>query len=145
VTTIRINGEKFEWDGTRKPMSEALAIENGLGMRYADWETELAAGSMKAMCGFVWLIWRRDGRDVKLADILSGDVEIDLAELLECLAELAEEAKAAEAPDPTSGAPEPTAPDGSAGTGGATSASSPASSGSARGRSASSTSRTSKH
>lgn len=115
MAKIRINGETFDFDSARKPMSEALAIENALGMRYADWETELAAGSMKAMCGFVWLVWRRDGRDVALGDILSGDVEIDLKELLESLAEAAG--------DPTDGAN--SAPDGTPGTATGTSGSLP--------------------
>jgi hypothetical protein len=132
MAKIRVNGETFDFDGTKKPMSEALALENALGMRYVDWETELQAGSMKAMCGFVWLVWRREGRDVALEDILSGDVEIDLAELLESLAEAGEEAQAA-AGDPTDGAPAP-APSPSTRT--ATSARS-ASSASARGKSGS--------
>lgn len=110
MAKIIINGESFEWDNSRKPMSEALAIENALGMRYADWETELQAGSMKAMCGFVWLVWRRAGRDTALKDILSGDVEIDLGGLMDSLEEAAREEKAAAeagAADPTGGVPAP--------------------------------------
>lgn len=78
---MTINGEVFGFDTSRRPMSEALAIEHGLKCTYAQWETDMKAGSARAMCGFIWLVWRRDGRDVKLADIMSGDVEIDLSEL----------------------------------------------------------------
>ena len=125
MAKIRVNGEVFDFDGTKKPMSEALALEAAAGMRYAEWESELQAGSAKAMCGFVWLVWRRNGREVPFADILSGAVEIDLAELLESLAEAAEEARQDET-DPTGGPG--SGPDGTPGTGTPTSVSSPKSS-----------------
>jgi hypothetical protein len=80
VAKVTINGEVFEWDVSRKPMSEALALEQALKCRYADWETDLQAGSARAMCGFIWLVWRRNGRDVPIADILDGKTEIDLNE-----------------------------------------------------------------
>lgn len=99
MAKIRINGESFDFDQSHHPMSEALAIEQATGLRYVDWETELGAGSMKAMCAFVWLVWRRDGRDVPLDDIVSGKVEIDLAELLASLMESRQEGE----PDPTGG------------------------------------------
>jgi hypothetical protein len=41
----------------------------------------MQGGSARALAGFIWLVWRRDGRDIALADILSGDVEVDLATL----------------------------------------------------------------
>lgn len=81
MAKVTISGEVFEWDPSRKPMSEALAIENGLKCRYVDWETDLEAGSARAMCGFIWLVWRRAGRDVSLEDILAGKVEIDLNDM----------------------------------------------------------------
>jgi hypothetical protein len=81
VAKVQINGETFQFDITRKPMSEALAIEHALNCRYADWETDMQGGSARALCGFIWLVWRRDGRDIALADILSGDVDVDLATL----------------------------------------------------------------
>ena len=105
MAKIRINGEVFDFDRSHHPMSEALAIEQATGLRYVDWETELASGSMKAMCAFVWLVWRRNGRDVPLDDITSGKTEIDLDELLTSLMEARQENEAA---DPTSGeAPAP--------------------------------------
>ena len=133
MAKIRINGEAFDWDSTYHPMSEALAVEQATGMRYVDWENELAAGSMKAMCAFVWLVWRRHGRDVPLEDI--GDkIEIDLAELLASLMESRQE----DEPDPTSGAsPVPSAPAATPTTGGNTSRSSRSTSASGRGRRAS--------
>jgi hypothetical protein len=78
VAKVTINGEVFEWDFARKPLSEALALENALKCRYTDWETDLQAGSARAVAGFVWLVWRRNGRDVPIDSILSGAVEVDL-------------------------------------------------------------------
>jgi len=97
---IVLGGETFEYDGSRAPMSEALAIERVYERRYAEWQSDLAAGSAKAMCVLAWLIWRRDGRDVPFEDILDGKADFDLAEMLESMAESAEAEKAAAA-DPT--------------------------------------------
>ena len=123
---IVLAGETFEYDGTKAPMSEALAIEHVYKRRYAEWQTDLSAGSAKAMCVLAWLIWRRDGRDVPFEDILSGTVDFDLQEMLESMAEAAQEAEAeAAVPDPTP----PSVPAGTRSTGTATSRSSRKSSG----------------
>lgn len=102
---VTLDGEQFDYDGSKKPMSEALAIEKAWGRRYADWETELAAGSAEAFCVLAWLIWRRDGRDVDLKDILDGKKDFDLFELVRSVAAAGEaaEAEAAQA-DPTTSA-----------------------------------------
>jgi hypothetical protein len=128
---IVLGGETFEWDGTKAPMSEALAIEGVYGRRYAEWQSDLEAGSAKAFCVLAWIIWRRDGRDVPFGDILSGKADFDFQEMLGSMAEAAAaEAKATEA-DPT----EESDPAGTPGTGTATSESSPSGSGSPRGKS----------
>jgi hypothetical protein len=133
---IVLGGETFEYDGTKAPMSEALAIERVYERRYAEWQSDLAAGSAKAMCVLAWLIWRRDGREVPFEDILDGKADFDLVEMLESMAESAE-AEAAPA-DPT-GPPDPA---GTPGTGTSTSGSSRSGSTSGRGRSGSSRSGT---
>jgi hypothetical protein len=106
MAKIILGGETFEYDGRQQPMSEALAVEELYGKNYATWQDDLSAGSARAMCVLAWLIWRRDGRDVPFADILSGKADFDLGEMLRSLSEAAEaaeaEAKAAEA-DPTGG------------------------------------------
>ena len=79
MAKVTIGGEVFEFDRTRKPMAEMMALEKALGVPYGQWEQDLQAGSARALAGFIWLVWRRDGRDVKFEDIESGDVEIDLA------------------------------------------------------------------
>ncbi len=134
---IILAGESFDYDGTKTPMSEALAIERVYERRYAEWQSDLAAGSAKAMCVLAWLIWRRDGREVPFEDILDGKADFDLVEMLESMAEAAEAEKAAAA-DPTV----PSAPAGIRTTGTSTSASSRSGSGSGRGKSGSSTSGT---
>jgi hypothetical protein len=137
---IVINGETFEYDGTKAPMSEALAIERVYERRYAEWQSDLNAGSAKAICVLAWLIWRRDGRDVPFGDILDGTADFDLTEMLESMAESAEAEKAAAA-DPT-GARDPA---GTPGIATDTRESSASGSGSSRGNSTrSSASRTSR-
>jgi len=134
---IVLGGETFEYDGSKAPMSEALAVERVYERRYAEWQTDLQAGSAKALCVMAWIIWRRDGRDVPFEDILDGKADFDLMEMMNSLAEAAD---AEAAPDPTVLSD----PAGTPGTGTDTLPSSPASSGSARSRSGSSTSRTSR-
>lgn len=87
---VILGGETYDYDGSKTPMSEALAIEHVYKRRYAEWQTDLQAGSAKAMCVLAWIIWRRDGRDVPFADILDGKVDFDLMEMLGSLAESAE-------------------------------------------------------
>ena len=131
MAKVNLNGEWFDFDFGHKPMSEALALEKATGQRYADWETELAAGSMAAMCGLVWLIWRRNGREVPLEQIMDGTAEVDLAPLLDSLQALAAEAQGE---DPTQSG---TAPDHTPMTRTGTSPPSRRSTESGRGRSAS--------
>lgn len=135
---VTIAGEAFDYDGTKAPMSEALAIEKVYKRRYAQWQEDLAAGSAEAMCVLAWLIWRRDGRNVPYEDIIEGRADFDLLEMLTSISESAEaEARAAaEAePDPTS--PGSPALAGTHTTGTGTSGSSPSGSRSGRGKSVS--------
>jgi len=124
LAKVTINGEVFEFDQLRKPMAEALALEEALKIPYAQYEEGLQKGSARSLAGFVWLVWRRNGRDVPIADILSGAADVDLASL-----DIEGEG---EEPGPTTPPPpaSPTTSDG-------TSASSPKSSASARGKPAS--------
>jgi hypothetical protein len=108
VAKIIIDGETFDYDGQKQPMSEALAIEEVYGRRYAEWQQDLAGGSAKAYCVLAWLVWRREGRDVPFADIIAGKVDFDLGEMLKSIF-----------PEPETGAeaaPDPTESPGPAGT-----------------------------
>jgi hypothetical protein len=132
---ITIGGETFDYDLDSRPMSEALAIEKAWGRRYAEFQHEVAAGSAEGWAVLAWAVWRRNGRDVQLQDILDGKVDFDHTEMVVSVnVAAAEEAKAA-AEGPTSGASPLTDPDGTATTSSSTSVRSPRSSGSARGKS----------
>jgi hypothetical protein len=70
--------EVFDFDGRSRPVPEAVALEDAYGAPYGQWEADLAAGSARALAGFIWLVWRRAGRDVDFAGILAGTPEIDV-------------------------------------------------------------------
>ena len=78
---ITIKGEVYSFD-QRYPLSEAIEIEEQLGMTFGRWQDDLAQGSAKATAGFAWLVLRRNGRDVPLADILSGTYELDRGDVI---------------------------------------------------------------
>lgn len=124
MAKVTINGEVFSFDLGHKPLAEALALEEGLKIPYVQYEEGLNTGSVRSLAAFIWLVWRRNGRDVPLADVLSGAVEVDL-NALEMQAD-------GDETGPTG--PTPTA---SATTGSSTSGSSPKSSTSAPGKPAS--------
>lgn len=71
---VTLKGEVFEhFDNTSYTLREAIEVERGTGMPWGVWEASaLASGSAVAMAGFAYLVYRRAGRDVPLADILSG-------------------------------------------------------------------------
>lgn len=120
---VTINGEEFEYE-RRMPLKDALAIEEECGRSYAEYEQLLAGGYAWAYAVLAWLLWRRAGRSVRLADLLPGpegedpEVELDYGEMMGSIisgvalemraAEAAEEAAKAD-PTPAAAA----APDGS--------------------------------
>lgn len=143
---ITIAGETFEYDGTKQPVAEALWVEHVYKRRYGEWQDDLQSGSAKALIMLACLIWRRDGRDADAAwrDIMAGDLDFDLNEMLGSMAKAAEDAeKEAEAAGPTTPGT-PRDPDGTDTTGRVTPGSSRSTSQSGPGKSASSKSRTSK-
>lgn len=99
MAKVTIGGETFEYDSGKAPMSEALWVEDVYKRRYVEWQDDLQAGSAKAMCVLACLIWRRDGRDVPLQDILDGKVDFDLGEMIQSILESAK-AEADAGPDP---------------------------------------------
>jgi hypothetical protein len=138
---ITVDGEKlaYEFELGHVQISQALAIEKAAGRRYVEWETEVLGGSAEAMAVLVHLAWKDSGRDVPVADILSGSADFNFVEtytsFMDALREQALARRAAERP--TSGAEPLTAPDGTDTTSSATSERSPRSSASARGKSGS--------
>ena len=117
-----IDGEYYEYDRSKAPLHEAMLVEKELGIRYAQYEEDLLAGSATAAAMRIRLVLLRNGRDVPLADFESGKVAVDLFETRWDDAEPATEAEPAtdpkESPDP----------DGTPGTGTGSSESSPSTS-----------------
>ena len=143
MAEVRLNGEVFDWRSDEKPkMSEALAVEEAYGRGYLQWQEDLAGGALRAMCTLAWLIWRQNGRDVPIDDIMSDDFDFDFTDFLDSVVEAGiaarkEAAKDGDAAVPTTPGPSP-GPAGSPTTNGGTSASSRSTSTSGRGKSRSS-------
>jgi hypothetical protein len=101
---------------------EALWIEHVYKRRYGEWQDDLQAGSAKALIMLACLIWRRDGRDADAAyrDVLAGEIDFDLNEMLASMAKATEAEQAAQAAEAERDAASPTpagsAPAGSRGT-----------------------------
>lgn len=70
---ITIEGQVFEYDPNRMLNTEAIALQKVTGMKMADWAKALAEGDVFAVTGLVWLMYRREGRDVRF-----DEVEFDL-------------------------------------------------------------------
>lgn len=80
MAKVKINGEYYDYDFSSQPLAEMLALEKALGTTYGQWSSDRQAGSARALAGLIWLIWRRNGKDVDFADIESGAVPLDLAD-----------------------------------------------------------------
>jgi hypothetical protein len=94
---VTIKGEVYSFDHDRYPLSEAIELEEKLGMPFHEYRTGLQRGSAKAMAGFVWLVLKRNGRNTTFEDIVSGAYDLATNEV-----DLDEEG----GPDPTE-APSP--------------------------------------
>jgi len=79
---VTLKGETFSFDNSRYSLQEAIELERGTGMPFGVWETTgLATGSAVALAGFAYLVYKRAGRDVALADIMSGKFELDTKDI----------------------------------------------------------------
>jgi hypothetical protein len=81
VLKVSVKGEVFPFDETRYPMAEAIQIEDGLGVSFGRYQEMLRLGHAKAVCAFTWAVLHRNGRDVPLADILSGSFELSTGDV----------------------------------------------------------------
>jgi hypothetical protein len=74
---VTIHGEVFPFDADRYPLSEAIDLEEKLGMPFREWRNvALPSGSAKALAGLIWLVLKRNGRDTTWEDITSGTYEL---------------------------------------------------------------------
>lgn len=78
MAKVTINGEVFNWDTSLAPLSEALAVERLSGQRFDDWQADMRKGSVHALSIFIWLVWKRNGRDVDYAALERGEIEVDM-------------------------------------------------------------------
>lgn len=77
MVKVTINGETYSFDESRYPLTEAIGLEEKLGIPFGEWQRQLRLGGAKAMAGYVWLVFQRNGRtDVPLEDILDGKYEL---------------------------------------------------------------------
>ena len=76
MVKITINGEIYSFDDERYPLTEAIELEKQLGMPFYQYKVGLGQGSALSMAGFVWLVLKRNGKDVPMEDILSGAYEV---------------------------------------------------------------------
>jgi hypothetical protein len=73
---IAISGETYEYDPDTLLNTEAIALQRATGMRPPEFGKALELGDAVALTGLVWLIWRRNGRNVEF-----DAVEFDLADV----------------------------------------------------------------
>lgn len=113
---VMLNGEAFDLDLDLRHVTVAFALdaEEVAGCRYVQWESDLLGGGAKALAALACLVWKRDGRAVRLEDVLSGEVPLDFSEAYTSLtaALTAQLGGDAAAEGPTQGAVSPAAPDG---------------------------------
>jgi len=73
---VTVKGVVYPFDGERYPVSEAIELEEKLGMSFHAWRAALGNGSVKALAGFVWLVLKRNGQGVPWQDIVTGAYEL---------------------------------------------------------------------
>ena len=78
---VTIHGTVYPFDNERYPVSEAIELEEKLGIPFHKWKTDLADGSVKALAGFVWLVLKRNGEPTRLEDIISGAYELSESDI----------------------------------------------------------------
>ena len=74
---MTIDGQAFDYDPTRLMNTEAMALQKVTGMSVPEWSKALQSGDAYAMTGLVWLLWRRNGREVAF-----DEVEFDLGSVV---------------------------------------------------------------
>jgi hypothetical protein len=85
---VTVDGQVYDYDPSKMLNTEAIALQKVTGMTVPEWTTALQTGDAYALTGLVWLVYRRNGREVAF-----DEVEFDIGGL-----ELAEDEEPA---DPT--------------------------------------------
>lgn len=77
---ITVDGEVFEYDQARLLNTEAIALQKVTGMRVQEWAKNMQEGDAYALTGLVWLLWRRNGKDVPFDDVEFDMGAIEIAD-----------------------------------------------------------------
>ena len=78
---VTIKGAVYPFDNERYPLSEAIELEEKLGIPFHAWKSGLAQGSAKALAGFAWLVLKRNGQGVPWQDIVTGAYELSESDI----------------------------------------------------------------
>src|SRR5689334_3042570 len=79
---VTIKGAVYPFSTDRYSMSEAIELEEKLGMSFHHWRNyALPNGSAKAMAGFAWLVLKRNGQAVPWQDIVTGAYELSTSDV----------------------------------------------------------------
>jgi hypothetical protein len=116
---VTIKGAVYSFDSDRYPLSEAIALEEKLGIPFYTWRKSLDAGSAKALAGFVWLVLKRNGQDVAWEDIVSGAYDVASSDV-DIEQEGGEDPTEAPSPAPAPSTSEPSPSDSGSGPGNGT-------------------------
>jgi hypothetical protein len=96
VAKVTIDGQVYDYDPTRMLNTEAIGLQKVTGMKMQEWGKALEQGDAYALTGLVWLLYRRNGREVPF-----DEVEFDIGSI-----SIEDDAPAAEEEEPG-----PTEPD----------------------------------
>lgn len=98
---VTIDGQVFDYNPNRMLNTEAIALQKVTGMRMQEWTSALTEGDAFALTGLVWLLYRREGNEVRFDevefDIGSIDIQDDEKPATEVEAGPTEAAEAADA------------------------------------------------
>ena len=77
---VTVDGQVYDYDPSKMLNTEAIALQKVTGMRMAEWTTALTQGDAYALTGLVWLLWRRNGREVAFDEVEFDIGSIDLTD-----------------------------------------------------------------
>lgn len=80
MAKVTVDGQVYDYDPAKMLNTEAIALQKVTGMRVTEWTTALQEGDAYALTGLVWLLWRRNGRDVPFDEVEFDIGALDLAD-----------------------------------------------------------------
>jgi hypothetical protein len=79
MAKVTVDGQVYDYDPSKLLNTEAIALQKVTGMRVPEWSKALTEGDAYALTGLVWLLWRRNGREVSFDEVEFdiGGLELD--------------------------------------------------------------------